>query len=91
MIPQIDLLIDHETGELDRLIISHLAQARAVRDFGPCPSPREVRSHIRDLEERAHAMRSAWHRDHGLPSEEVCEMVNIPAWGDSGDSFAGGR
>lgn len=86
-----DLLIDHETGNLDWTWIKRLAMVRAEREFGgPNPPMKYVRDQIRWAQDRARGMRTAWRRDHGLPDESEMVMVNVPTWGNGGDSFAKG-
>jgi hypothetical protein len=80
--------IDQETGEIDHLAIVENADLRAAREFGgPNPPPRFIRAAVAWCVERSRAEHRAWRRDRGLPSDEPVTMVEMPAWGASGDSY----
>jgi len=84
----VDLLINQTTGDIDWTWLKRLALARAQGEYGNSNPPiRYVRSAIRELQDRASAMRTAWRRDHGLRDDSRMVMVNVPAWGASGDGF----
>lgn len=87
-----DHLINHATGELDLLVIAECAELRACREWGgPNPSPLYLRTAATWCMDRARAMRAAWRSQRGLPSDEPVTMMDVPTWGDSGDSFSGER
>ena len=84
----VDLLLNHQTGEIDWTWLKRLALARAQGEYGNSNPPiRYVRSAIRELRDRASSMRTAWRRDHGLRDDSHMVMVNVPTWGNSGDGF----
>lgn len=85
-------LVDAETGELDLMAIRDRAHILASRDFGaPNYPPSYFRSRELDVTDLARVMRVRWRRAHGLPDDTPCTMVDVPAWGDSGDSFSASR
>lgn len=85
-----DLLIDQTTGELDFSYIKRMALARAQANHRSAAPPVSwVRDELRTLKERAAIIRKRWRDAHGLPDDTAYEMMNVPAWGNSGDSFGG--
>ena len=83
-----DLLIDQTTGDLDWTWIKRLAVVRAEREFGgPNPPIKYVREQIRWAQDRARSMRTSWRQQRGLADDGGSVLVNMPAWGASGDSF----
>lgn len=69
-------LINQETGEFDRLVISRQAVVRAQHTWGDCAPPVSVvRSELLNLEAMAHGLRAEWRRARGLPSDLECVMV----------------
>lgn len=82
-----NLLIDQTTGEIDAAMVAEVAQLQADRDYGGPAPPNMVRGRLQAAQDRAHGMRLCWRRDRGLPSDDPCSLVSMPAWGASGDSF----
>jgi hypothetical protein len=82
-----DFLINQETGEFDWTQINRMALARADGEFGGPGAPVSyVRDAIRHYQDYARDMQHRWRQDRGLPNEYV--MMEVPAWGASGDSFS---
>lgn len=82
-----NMLIDQTTGEVDSAMIAEVAQLQADRDYGGSAPPNMVRSRLQAAQDRAQAMRSCWRRDRGLSNDAPSQLVSMPAWGASGDSF----
>lgn len=83
-----NLLINEETGAIDHDMVEQCAQARAAREYGAPNFPPRVLREARSWSiDRARIMRTNWQQQRGLPADEPAEMVNVPAWGNSGDSF----
>jgi hypothetical protein len=83
-------MIDPDTGEVDTLAIAERAPLRAAHEFGgPNFPPKYLREATEWLTQRANSERNCWRRDHGLPNDEGGTLMNMPAWGNSGDSFSG--
>jgi hypothetical protein len=81
-------LVDSETGELDLIAIRARADLLARRDFGAANYPPSYfRSRELNVLDTARAMRVRWRLARGLPDDTPCTMVQVPAWGASGDGF----
>lgn len=79
-----DLLINQDTGALDRVEIRSRAFAMAQRDYpGQTPPAACVRSYERGVMDLARGIRSHWFADRGLPDPDgEPEMVDVSDWGD---------
>lgn len=83
-----DKLIHQATGEFDWSAIKQFALARAQRSAGkPNPARAYLRDELQSLKGMATVMRRRWREAHGLPDDAVPVLVNVAAWGASGDSF----
>lgn len=82
-----NLLIDQITGEIDVARVAEVAQLQAERDYGGSPPPAVLRNRLQSVRDRAESMRLAWRRDRGLGDDSPTEMISMPSWGASGDSF----
>lgn len=80
-----DLLIDQDTGALDRIEIRSRALLMAQRDHGgQTPPPAVVRSCERAVMDLAQGVRARWFADRGLPDPDgEPEMVDISSWTDT--------
>lgn len=82
-------MIDPETGEVDEALVQARAAERVARDYSDraVPPAAALRSELEWCRARAVNERLDWRRRRGLPDDSPVEMVMLPAWGASGDSF----
>lgn len=86
------LLVSQDTGEINWSYVKLAAMVLARKDYGgDAPPTMYVRNAIRRLSERARAVRVNWRQYHGLPDDSPMVLVNVPTWGNGGDSFAEAR
>jgi hypothetical protein len=77
-------MIDPETGEIDRLLLSQRAMARARQESGnPIPPSNYVLAALKWCGDRAAAERLQWRDDHGLPREGEGILTDISTWTDT--------
>lgn len=82
-------LIDTETGEILETEIVKRAPLRAAHEWmGPNYPPKYLRDAIDWLRERAAMERLQWRQERGMREEHTVILMNLPGWGNSGDSFA---
>lgn len=83
-----DRLIDPETGEIDSLTLIEAADLRAKREWGGnLPPPAYIRDAVSFVHDRARDLRREWRRSRGLPDDTTITLMEMPAWGASGDSY----
>lgn len=67
-----DRMLDHDTGEIDRLVVAEAARIRASDEWrGPDFPPKYLREATAWCEERAALMRRVWRQHKGLPPEDT--------------------
>lgn len=84
-----DQMLDHETGEINEIVLAEAAFVRAANEFR---SPNFPLAYLceayRWCRERAETMQRVWRQHKGLPPLVAPIMVMVPSWGASGDSFS---
>jgi hypothetical protein len=87
-----DMMLNHETGEIDEIVLADAAEVRARHEErSQQVSPKALREATAWCRERAETMRRVWRQHKGLPPDEPMTMMNVPDWGSSGDSFGRSR
>ncbi len=85
-------MIHANTGEIDHIAVAERAQLRAASEYGsPNFPPGYLRSATEWCMDRAQSERYDWRRTRNLPDDRPMCTMEIPAWGNSGDSFGAGR
>lgn len=85
-------LVDEQTGEIDGGAVIRAARERAEREYGNGNfTPVYYQQALQFCFDRAKALRQEWRRRHRLPDDSLTVMIDVAAWGASGDSFGAAR
>lgn len=85
-------IIDHATGDIVWANVKAVALQAAKKLHGSDNPPAAYfNCELVRISDRAGSMRINWRQQRGLPDDSEMVVVNVSTWGNSGDSFAGGR
>jgi len=81
-------MIHPDTGEVDDLAVRERAIVRATREYGSANfPPLALRSALQWCRDRAADERLDWRRSRGLGDDSPTQLMAVPTWGSSGDSY----
>jgi hypothetical protein len=82
----------NDAGDIDVPMVIKAARARASREWGDDNfPPMYYRQALQFCHDRAKALRLDWRRQRGLPDDSETVMMDVAAWGASGDSYGAAR